>query len=149
MQRVAIQLEDDLTGGPADETIKFAVDGRDYEIDLNTRHATAFRRQLAPFVQHARLVHAQRARARTRTTASRQRSRDIRAWAEQHGLPVAEHGRLPSNVVHEYELAYREGQSEERRAGRRSAGRKADPRRAVPKPRRAAKPSGPRSRDGR
>jgi hypothetical protein len=54
MQRVEVRLEDDLTGGPADETLRFGVDGREYELDLNARHATEFRRQLAQFVEHAR-----------------------------------------------------------------------------------------------
>ena len=39
MQRVDVRLEDDLTGGPADETVEFGIDGRAYEIDLSARHA--------------------------------------------------------------------------------------------------------------
>jgi hypothetical protein len=46
MHRVDVQLEDDLTGGPADETIHFSLDGRSYEIDLNSRHASEFRHRL-------------------------------------------------------------------------------------------------------
>ena len=34
-QKVTIVLEDDLTGGPAEETVRFAFEGTDYEIDLN------------------------------------------------------------------------------------------------------------------
>ena len=54
MQRLDVQLEDDLTGGPADETVVFGVDGRDYQIDLNAKHAAAFRKQLAAFIKRAR-----------------------------------------------------------------------------------------------
>jgi hypothetical protein len=32
--KVTVELEDDLTGGPADETVRFAVDGHGYEINL-------------------------------------------------------------------------------------------------------------------
>ena len=32
-RRVHIVLEDDLDGGPADETVVFGLDGREYEID--------------------------------------------------------------------------------------------------------------------
>jgi hypothetical protein len=32
-QKVTVALEDDLTGGPADETVRFAFEGTDYEID--------------------------------------------------------------------------------------------------------------------
>src|SRR6202035_4948361 len=53
-QKVTFALEDDLDGGPADETVRFGVDGTDYAIDLRTSNAAAFRRQLAPYIQHAR-----------------------------------------------------------------------------------------------
>jgi hypothetical protein len=53
-QKVTVALEDDLDGGPADETVRFGLDGADYEIDLSKKNAAAFRRQLAPFVDHAR-----------------------------------------------------------------------------------------------
>jgi Lsr2 len=46
-QKVAVALEDDLTGGPADETVRFAVDGTGYEIDLNAKNAAAFGTLLA------------------------------------------------------------------------------------------------------
>jgi len=103
MQKVDVRLEDDLTGGPADETVHFGVDGRAYEIDLNAKHAASFRNLLCPFVERARLARARRPRTTTRTTASRERSREIRAWAEQHGFAVAQHGRLPRNVIEEYD----------------------------------------------
>jgi len=36
-QKVTVSLEDDLTGGPAKQTVRFAFDGTDYEIDLNKK----------------------------------------------------------------------------------------------------------------
>jgi hypothetical protein len=118
MQRVEVQLEDDLTGGPADETVEFGIDGRTYAVDLNARHAAEFRRQLGRFVERARPARS-RVRGTIRTTASRERSREIRAWAEQQGLAIAEHGRLPGNVVRQYEAA-RSGGDEPGRRTRRS-----------------------------
>ncbi len=53
-QKVTVELEDDLDGGPADETVRFGVDGSEYEIDLSKKNAAAFRRKLAPFLEHAR-----------------------------------------------------------------------------------------------
>lgn len=102
MQRIETQLEDDLTGGPADETVLFGLDGREFEIDLNAKHAQRFRKQLAAFVDHARPVRARR-RTVARTAASRERSRAIRAWAGEQGFKIAEHGRLPATVVADYE----------------------------------------------
>jgi hypothetical protein len=140
MQRVEVLLEDDLTGGPADETVRFGLDGAQYELDLSTRHATELRRQLAPFVEHARLMLPQRSRARARTAASRERSREIRAWAEQEGFSVADHGRLPANVIHEYELAHG-GREPAERMAQRPAGRRAATGRARPKLQARAKSS--------
>jgi len=47
-QKVTVVLEDDLTGGPAEQTVRFAFDGTDYEIDLSAKNAKAFGKQLAP-----------------------------------------------------------------------------------------------------
>jgi hypothetical protein len=47
-QKVSVVLEDDLTGGPAEQTIRFAFDGTGYEIDLNAKNAAKFSKQLAP-----------------------------------------------------------------------------------------------------
>jgi Lsr2 len=45
--KITVALEDDLDGGPAVETVRFAVEGTEYEIDLNKKNAAAFRKQLA------------------------------------------------------------------------------------------------------
>jgi hypothetical protein len=122
MQKVDIQLEDDLTGGPADETVHFGVDGRAYEIDLNAKHADRFRRQLAPFLERARLARSRSLRTTTRTAASREQSREIRAWAEHQGLSVTARGRLPANVIEQYRMAHSE-EKPDRRPSRAGSGR--------------------------
>jgi Lsr2 len=84
-----------LTGGPADETVRFGLDGAGYEIDLSKKNATAFRKQLAPFIKHARKAgRAQRHRP-GRTASSRERSGGTRAWAKDHGIAVSDRGRIP------------------------------------------------------
>ncbi len=112
-QKVTVVLEDDLSGGPAKQTVRFAVDGTSYEIDLNAKNAAAFGKQLAPYLQHARKAgRAQprrpgRAQPRRpgRAAAGRQRSGDIRAWAKEHGLAVSERGRIPASVAEQYHAA--------------------------------------------
>jgi hypothetical protein len=101
--KVTIALEDDLDGGPADETVRFGLGGTAYEIDLNKKNARAFRKRLAPFVEHAR--KAGRGQRRPRTASSRQRSDDIRAWAKEQGIAVSDRGRIPASVVAQYEAA--------------------------------------------
>ena len=101
-QKITVALEDDLTGGPAQETVRFAFAGTDYEIDLNAKNAAALRKQFAPYIEHARRAGRAQARRAGRTVASRQRSGDIRAWAKEHGLTVSERGRIPASVVAQY-----------------------------------------------
>ena len=101
--KITVALEDDLEGGPANETVRFAIGGTGYEIDLNKKNARAFRKQLAPFVEHAR--KANRGQRRLRTSSTRQRSGDIRAWAKQQGIAVSGRGRIPASVVAQYEAA--------------------------------------------
>jgi len=105
--RIAVALEDDLDGGPAEETLRFGLDGQEYEIDLSKKNAKTFRNQLAPYVEHARKAgRAQRHRS-ARTSSHRQRSGDIRAWAKDKGIPVSARGRIPASVVAQYETANR------------------------------------------
>jgi Lsr2 len=102
-QRVTVALEDDLDGGPADETVRFGFAGAEYEIDLSTKNAAAFRKQLTPFIKHARKAGRGQPRRPSRTAASRQRTGDIRAWAKDHGISVSERGRIPASVVEQYQ----------------------------------------------
>ena len=104
-QKITVTLEDDLDGGPADETVRFGVGGVQYEIDLNKKNVKAFRKQLAPFVEHAR--KAGRGQRRPRTSSSRQRSSEIRAWAKDQDIAVSDRGRIPASVMEQYEAATR------------------------------------------
>ena len=108
-QKVTVALEDDLDGGLAEQTVRFAYEGTGYEIDLNKKNAAAFHKQLAPFLEHARKSGRGPARRRGRTVASRQRSGDIRAWAKDHGIAVSERGRIPASVVEQYQAAAAQG----------------------------------------
>ena len=109
-QRITVALEDDLNGGPAAETMRFSFAGAEYEIDLSKKNASAFRKQLAPFIEHARKAGAGRAAGppgppRPVSAAARQRSGDIRAWANDHGIAVSARGRIPASVVEQYQTA--------------------------------------------
>ena len=55
-QRVEIILIDDMDESPADEKVKFALDGTNYEIDLSATNAAALRELLAPYVGAGRPV---------------------------------------------------------------------------------------------
>ena len=103
--KISVALEDDLDGGPADETVRFGFGGAHYEIDLNKKNARAFRKQLAPFIEHGRKIGAEPRRHTMRPASARQRSSGIRAWAKQQGIPVSDRGRIPASVVAQYHAA--------------------------------------------
>ena len=53
-QKIQTLLIDDLDGTAAEGTVRFGLDGADYEIDLNTGHAQQLRDALARYVGAAR-----------------------------------------------------------------------------------------------
>lgn len=72
--KTVVELFDDLDGGRADETVRFALDGVEYEIDLSTKHAAELRDMLAVYIGHA---HRPASRAR-RAVAEESRARNGR-----------------------------------------------------------------------
>ena len=53
-QKIQVLLIDELDGGEAEGTVRFGLDGVEYEIDLSAEHAEALRSALAPFISAAR-----------------------------------------------------------------------------------------------
>jgi hypothetical protein len=101
--RTTTTLEDDLDGSPADETLRFGLGSAEYEIDLNAANSGRFRAQLAPFAEHAR--KRGRGQRPGRTSAVRRDGAAVRAWAREHGIEIAERGRIPASVTEQYEAA--------------------------------------------
>jgi Lsr2 len=88
-------------------TRAFSLDGRDYEIDLCEKHSQRFDEALKRFADHARKVTGRVTRTKRRTAAHRQRSADIRAWAKASGIEVSDRGRIPAQVIADYEASHR------------------------------------------
>lgn len=103
-QKVQIILEDDLTGGTADETVAFGLDGTSYEIDLTTANAAKLRDALATYVGHARKV-GRTGRVAKKATPSGASPADVRAWAKSNGFDVPERGRIPATVREAFDAA--------------------------------------------
>lgn len=102
-QKVQVVLIDDIDGGPADETVRFALDGTTYEIDLSAANAARLRAAVAEFVGHGRKASARTASRRPRAGG---RSAEIRAWAKEQGLAVNERGRIPADLAAKFEAAH-------------------------------------------
>jgi hypothetical protein len=86
--------------------VSFGLDGLSYEIDLGSGNAGELRKELAHYVDHARKSNAPARRRRARSGAGREQSARIREWAKSRGFKVNERGRIPANIVAEYEAAH-------------------------------------------
>lgn len=106
-QKISILLVDDIDGSDAVETVRFGLDGTQYEIDLSSEHAEELRALAAPYVRSARKTSGSgRGSARTRNAAGNGTdSGKIRDWAKDRGIKVNDRGRVPADVVTQYEAA--------------------------------------------
>ena len=107
-QRTEIVFTDDLDGGPADETVRFGIDGTQFEIDLSKAHADELRSVLQPFVASARRVTAASGARRAARPAPRRGGpspSDVRAWARSEGIEVKDKGRVPAELVVKFQAA--------------------------------------------
>ena len=53
-QKIQTLFIDDIDGSEAEGTVRFALDGAEYEIDLNAKHADALRKSMAKYIDAAR-----------------------------------------------------------------------------------------------
>jgi Lsr2 len=105
-QRVQIILEDDFDGGSADETVSFALDGTEYEIDLSAKNAANLRDAVSPWLGHARKTGGRRKRGTAAKAPVSSSTSDIRAWAQSNGHEVSSRGRVSAEVREAYEKAH-------------------------------------------
>jgi hypothetical protein len=110
-KKVFYQLTDDLDGSVIDEgrgeTVQFALDGNQFEIDLRNTNATALRDALAPYIAVARPIGGRKRVTAAKSAPSRsvQELAAIREWARANGHQVSDRGRISASVVVAYESA--------------------------------------------
>ena len=111
-QRVNVALCDDFDGSDAVETVSFALDGVDYEIDLNEQHASELRNALSLYVGHGRRTGGRRrtsaggSKRASASTSGGPSAAEIRAWARENGYDVPERGRVSAAVRAAYAAAH-------------------------------------------
>ncbi len=99
---------DDIDGSEAEGTVRFALDGSEYEIDLSIAHSTELRQSLDKYVAHARKLGGTTRRAPRGTSRKGSSPIDataVRSWAREQGIDIKERGRVPANVVAQYKEA--------------------------------------------
>jgi hypothetical protein len=107
-QKIQTLFIDDLDGSEAEGTVRFGLDGTEYEIDLNAEHAQALRDALTRYIHAARRagVGARRpARSRRRASAGGADNTNVRQWAKAQGIDVKDRGRVPAELVAKFQAA--------------------------------------------
>jgi hypothetical protein len=105
-QKVQTLLVDDLDGSEAETTVRFGLDGSEYEIDLNAVHARELRESLAVYAGHARRIPGSGRRPSGRKpSADGVSTSEVRGWAKAEGIEIKNRGRIPAETVARYRAA--------------------------------------------
>jgi len=108
-QRRTIQFIDDLDQAEVSDggqTLTFALQMAQYEIDLSPVNAQKLYDALAPFIAAGRRVRGRASsQVVTGPTAESNQLQAIRQWAKSQGIKVSDRGRLPKVVHVAYDAA--------------------------------------------
>ncbi|MGW3273598.1 histone-like nucleoid-structuring protein Lsr2 [Streptomyces kronopolitis] len=118
-QKIQIRLQDDLDGSEAEETVSFALDGKHRQIELSRENAATFRSLLQPYMEASRPASPDSIASKGTLapgpaatslpaeidpdtplpqSVRRQEGAAIRAWANEHQLPLNPLGRIPERT---------------------------------------------------
>jgi hypothetical protein len=105
-QKIQTLFIDDIDGGEAEGTVRFALDGAEYEIDLSAKHSDDLRGIFKNYIAHARKVGgSSRRTARGARKPSAIDTVAVRSWARDQGIDIKERGRVPASVLAQYREA--------------------------------------------
>jgi hypothetical protein len=101
--KATVVVTDDFDGSEGAATVRFGLDGREFEVDLSPENEAEFREFLNHYTAVGRkLTKSGRA---YRDVASPPDSRAVRAWAQANGVEVSSRGRISAEVISAYEAA--------------------------------------------
>ncbi len=110
-RKIQIDFIDDLDGSEAEGTVRFGLDGTQYEIDLNPAHASELRSTLARYAGAGRKVTRADGRPAPNGhmySANGLSARELRDWARAHGVEVKTRGRIAAEVIAEFQASARQ-----------------------------------------
>ncbi len=122
--KTTVMLLDDVDGSDAAETVRFGIDGVEYEIDLSDDNAQKLREAIGQYIDHGRRIGSRRGAqvaaagsgysrrsssgggGKKRGSYTVEERRAMQKFAEEHGLPVpGDRGRIASKVIDAWESA--------------------------------------------
>ena len=101
--RVKTYMVDDIDQSEAAETVSFAIDHVQYELDLSDANASKLRDALAPWLAHARKTSGRRSGSSKPNSGIDNKA--VRVWAQANGIEVSERGRISASVVEQFRAA--------------------------------------------
>jgi hypothetical protein len=107
-QKIQTLFVDDIDGSEAEGTVRFGLDGTEYEIDLSATHSNELRMSLETYITNARKAGGTRRSARVggrKAARSGIDTTEVRAWAKGQGIEIKDRGRVPANIVAQYREA--------------------------------------------
>ena len=120
-QKTTVVLVDDLNGEPADTTLRFGLDAREYELDLTDANARQLRELFDRYIPAARKARGRHRTATKPATATKSTATKptepakaafagvdpaaVRAWAKGNGLEVSPRGRIRADVIEAFRAA--------------------------------------------
>ncbi|MFW0785266.1 Lsr2 family protein [Gordonia sp. CPCC 206044] len=111
-----VEIVDDIDGKPIDpddlNRVEFEVkiSGRRaarYGLDLRTANVARFEKDITKYISKAEKVHSNGNPSSGRqSAASKERTREIREWAQEHGYDVSARGRLAGEIIEAFDAAH-------------------------------------------
>lgn len=112
-KKITEVLIDDLDGtelrAEDGETVRFALDGVNYEIDLSRKNAREMRDALHTYIAKGRRAAATAAATRRAAGTGSNDPRELsaaRAWLRDKGHTVSDRGRIPATLLAEFRAAH-------------------------------------------
>jgi len=106
-KKTRVFLVDDLNGEPADTTLCFGLDAREYEVDLTEENARELRELIGFYIRAARRVSGRQrgAAAPAKPAFAGVDPAAVRAWAKGNGFEVSPRGRIKADVIEAFRAA--------------------------------------------
>jgi hypothetical protein len=107
-KRTVVTLVDDLTGEPAETTVRFGLDSSEYELDLTEANAATLRAAFARYITVGRKASGRRVSSAADKPAKPFSGFDpaaVRAWAASKGYTVSARGRIKAEVLEAFRAA--------------------------------------------
>ncbi|MGO9080423.1 MAG: histone-like nucleoid-structuring protein Lsr2 [Streptosporangiaceae bacterium] len=109
-RQTIVTITDDIDGTGGAQTVTFGYEGQAWEIDLGPKNYEEFMGGIAPYMAAARRASgngsASRRRGAPRPASPRHDSAAVRQWARENGVQLSERGRIPRQVLAQYEASH-------------------------------------------